>query len=274
MASIRAFLKSVTPALVLETYRNVRKQRSHARNRHRTTEAVFTEIYQKNIWGGEPGTFCSGTGSRDSAVVEPYIESMKRELGRIGAAHLTAVDLGCGDYSIGARLSASCGHYIGIDVVRALVDHNNARFGNDRVLFHHIDIVRDELPAGDICFVRQVLQHLSNDQIVTVLAKLHQYRYVFITEHLPSPDRLVQKNMDKPHGGDIRVSSGSGVFLGTSPFLVAPRLLQHILDVPGHEAPVGQDPGIIRTYLLTHGEAVSDLGKTSGAPAPLPPRES
>jgi len=36
----------------------------------------------------------------------------------IGAASMTVVDLGCGDFSVGREIAAQCGSYIGIDIVK------------------------------------------------------------------------------------------------------------------------------------------------------------
>jgi SAM-dependent methyltransferase len=242
-------LKSVIPSFALDAYRRLRLEHMHRRNRNRTAEAVFTEIYENNLWGGGRGPYCSGAGSRDAAVVGPYVACMKRELQRIGSPSMTVVDLGCGDYTIGRQLSPMCGRYVGVDVVRDLVAYNNDKFANELISFRHLDIVNEELPDGDVCLVRQVLQHLSNDQICKVLPKLDKYIFSFVTEHHPSPHRLTVENLDKPHGADIRVNLGSGVFLDAPPFS-AERALRLLLEVPGHAGPDALDPGVIRTFVL------------------------
>jgi hypothetical protein len=216
-----------------------------------TTEEVFTDIYSKNRWGGKSGAFCSGSGSHEPAIVSPYVAMLTTELNRIGAASLTAVDLGCGDYSVGRLLAPCCGKYIGADIVKPLVAHNQATYGTATVSFRHVDIIKDALPEGDICFVRQVLQHLSNEQIEAVLPQFGQFRWCFITEHHPSPGNLVLRNEDKDHGDHIRITRGSGVFLEHPPFNVPASRYRLLLEVAGVEALGDLDPGIIRTYVLT-----------------------
>jgi hypothetical protein len=167
---------------------------------------------------------------------------------------MTAVDLGCGDFSVGRELAAACGRYIGLDIVRPLIDYNQAVFGDHKVQFQHANIIEDDLPDGDVCFVRQVLQHLSNAQILSGLAKLAKYRWSFITEHHPCDSRLRRPNLDKPHGADIRVSRGSGIFLDEPPYSVAGNRLRTILEVPyvrGSDSSVTDDPGVLRTYVMT-----------------------
>jgi hypothetical protein len=243
---LKSAVRELLPSSVLAAYRRYKQARVE---RRRSTEEVFTRIYVHNRWGGAPGSFCSGSGSHETAIVAPYVTAMREELERIGASSMTVVDLGCGDFSIGQQLASACGRYLGVDIVRPLIEHNRSTFGTDQIAFQYANIVEDELPAGDICFVRQVLQHLSNAQILAVLPKLAKYRWCFITEHQPSPARLRCANLDKPHGEDIRVYRGSGVFLEQPPFNVPPRCYRLLLEVPG-QMPENVDPGVIRTFLL------------------------
>jgi hypothetical protein len=246
---LKSVVRELLPSGVLEAYRRYKQTRLDRLERRLSTEEVFTRIYVHNRWGGAPGSFCSGSGSRESSIVAPYITAIRAELERIGASSLTAIDLGCGDFSIGRELAPACGRYIGIDIVKPLIDHNRAKYGTDRIAFQYANIVEDELPAGDICFVRQVFQHLSNAQILAVLPKLASYRRCFITEHQPSPARLRGANLDKPHGEDIRVYRGSGVFLELPPFNVPKECYRIVLEVPG-QMPEKVDPGVIRTFVL------------------------
>jgi hypothetical protein len=253
---LKSLLKPAVPAFALDAYRELQLAQMRRRIRARSAEDVFTEIYANNLWGGDKGTYCSGPGSRDSWIVGPYVECMGRELRQLGGA-ITAVDLGCGDYAIGSQLAPSCDRYIGVDVVQDLVAHNNREFANDSISFRHLDIVEDELPDADVCFVRQVLQHLSNDQIGKLLPKLMKYSRCFVTEHHPPARLLTQPNLNKPHGADTRLNLGSGVFLEAAPFSIDPHRLHLILEVPGSAGPGGLDPGVIRTFVLRPPELIT-----------------
>ena len=92
------------------------------------------------------------------------------------------------------------------------------------------DITRDELPPGDLCLIRQVLQHLSNAEILAVLERTRGYPFVIVTEHLPPVCGVSRANLDKPHGADTRLLEGSGVFLEEEPF--GQRIVETLLDVP------------------------------------------
>jgi hypothetical protein len=250
--NLKSAIRAALPSPVLSAYREYVLSRASRRNARLSTEEVFTDIYANNRWGDEPagGEFCSGAGSRDAAIVSPYVKRVRAELDRLGASSMKIVDLGCGDFAVGRQLASVCGHYLGIDIVKPLIAYNTKMFATPKISFRYVNIIEDELPDGDICFVRQVLQHLSNAEVLAVLPKLLKYRWCFVTEHHPSHDRLVQPNMDKPHGGDIRVTRGSGIFLEQSPFGVAVENYRLLLEVPGAGMEPGMDPGIIRTFLL------------------------
>jgi SAM-dependent methyltransferase len=206
-------------------------------------DRIFSDIYKNNVWGGKNGKLFSGGGSHDPDIIGPYIETVRSKIMDLGLNNSAFVDLGCGDFNVGSKIYDLAKQYIGVDVVSDVVEQNTRLFGNDRVEFRQLDIVNDSLPDGDVCFVRQVFQHLSNQQIAATLSKLMNYKYIFVTEHHPDPMVLSDKNIDKVSGSGIRLEVNSGVFLDAPPFNVDPNRVQTLLEVNGK-------PGIIRTFLL------------------------
>ncbi len=219
-------------------------------NALRSTEAVFTEIYDKGLWGGRDSLY-SGEGSRGHAA-ERYVATVRQFIRANAIA--SVVDLGCGDFVIGSRIADVCDHYTGVDIVKRAVDENMRRHASERVRFLQRNIIEGALPDADLCLIRQVLQHLSNAQIQRILGKLAKYRFVIVTEHYPGAAEFKAPNLDKAHGAGTRVTRGSAVCLDQPPFNV--RSLELLLDVPGSaagEQPQGDDPharGSIRTFLL------------------------
>ena len=249
--TVTNLVKAMLPEPVLQLVRRLRRVRRQRIQRGMSNEQIFSEIYAKNIWGGAKGEFYSGSGSTDEAIVTPYVDAVQRLAEERGFLGLRFVDLGCGDFRVGQRLLPLCSSYVGVDVVPALVDQNNRVSGNQTTRFLAADVTRDTIPEGDVCFVRQILQHLSNAEIALILSKLRGFRWVFITEHLPGPHAAVAPNIDKVHGEDIRVECGSGVYLDQPPFDLPVESLEVILDVPGEGFGRGVDPGVIRTVLYT-----------------------
>lgn len=190
-----------------------------------SVKEVFTKIYKNNMWGGVKGEYFSGPGSLDPSVVK-YTNIIKNFI--IKHKIIKVVDLGCGDFRVGRQIIISGMHYIGTDIVKPLVDHNKLMYSNENISFLCLDIIKDELPEGQLCLIRQVLQHLSNQEIVKILKKIKQYQYVIITEHMPDPLRKIIPNKDKPHGPDIRILYDSGVYLDLFPFNV--KISKILLD--------------------------------------------
>ncbi len=246
--SLRSAVRGVLPAGVLDAIRTLRLRRARSRNARRSAEAVFTEIYDRNQWGGTAGEFCSGSGSVDSDVVTAYVTTLTALADREGFRGTRFVDLGCGDFRVGQRLTGLYSSYTGVDVVLSLVERNTRAYGSSRVRFLHGNICAMELPEGDVCLVRQVFQHLSNDEIASVIPRLARYRWVIVTEHYPAGPGVIP-NRDKPHGPDIRLYDHSAVFLDHPPFSVPAAELSLELEVAGTGSAPDQDPGVIRTFL-------------------------
>ena len=211
-------------------------------------EEVFSNVYAKNIWGGKPGEINSGSGSLDIITI-PYIEMLSTRAESEGFKGLIFVDLGCGDFRVGNGILPLCQKYIGADIVDAVIRRNTDLHGNDTTAFLKLDIIDDELPDGDVCMIRQVLQHLSNDQIARILGKINKYKWVFITEHYPSDDNDPIPNIDKPHGGGIRLARNSGVYLTEPPFNIPARRIEQVLEVCLPRSSDGKDAGVLRSWL-------------------------
>ena len=179
---------------------------------------------------------CSGSGSAPEYAV-PYAEAVNAFVERNGIR--TIVDLGCGDFSVGRLLARPGVRYLGVDVVDEVVSRNRERFGSAEIEFVCLDATADVLPEGDVCLLRQVLQHLSNAEILAVLERTRRYRFVLVTEHLPPAGASARPNVDKPHGADTRLVDGSGVFLEEEPF--RRKIVEVLLDLPVR--PPLRDPG-------------------------------
>lgn len=191
-----------------------RNQKTHRIYGSLSIRETVQRIYRTREWGDDGSPYHSGSGSRDAAS-EQYcafvIDFIRKHNVR------SVVDLGCGDFAIGRQISEATGvSYTGIDVVPELIEHHSRTERNRLFRFQCADITSDPLPTADLCLICQVLQHLSNDEIAKVLNNLGGFPQVLITEHLPIHPRSI--NLDKPHGPDVRVRYGSGVYLELPPF--------------------------------------------------------
>lgn len=153
------------------------------------------------------------------------------------------VDLGCGDFSVGYQIRGLYRRYVACDVVPSLIAFNQDRYADLVVEFKPLDIAKDEFPRREIAFVRQVLQHLSNDQISGFIAKAPRvYKFLVVTEHLPSQQGFTH-NIDKLTGPGTRMGHESGVVLTSPPFSLRAKNAKEICRVDS------VDTGILVTTL-------------------------
>jgi len=235
---VRDLLRPLIPAVVRRARMSWRHRREEQRLADLPAADAFSQIYESGLWGGERDEYFSGLGSREPRIVGPYVDSI-RAFADSFEGKLDAVDLGCGDFSVGARIRSAFNIYRAYDVVPAVVEQNKREYQGLDVEFGCIDIVEQPLPPGDVVMLRQVLQHLSNAQIAKVVPKLANYRYAIITEHLPgSPD--FRPNLDMPMGQGVRVgrqkkgiAEDSGVVVTAPPFslpVASERVLCEVED--------------------------------------------
>jgi len=224
----------------LRSYRGRRRLKAFA---GLPTKEIFAKIYEDGEWAGgsrdAEGRFFSGSGSRNFAV-DSYVAAVEKFLRSLGHKP-DIVDLGCGDFNVGSRIRPSCQRYVACDIVDALIAHDAAKYASMDVDFRTLDITSEELPEGEVVFIRQVLQHLSNSDIARVVPKLpSRFRYLVLTEHVP-PDPFPH-NLDKVSGPDNRLAIHSGIVLTSLPF-----------DMPALEATVicevEEWGGVIRTIV-------------------------
>ena len=200
-----------------------------------STKEIFSKIYEKNYWGiGEEiadKSFYSGPGSHDSTIVEPYISSVTKFIKTLSYRPVV-LDLGCGDFNVGSKIRPYCGSYIAGDIVDDLINFNKNKFIDLNVDFQVFNISTDEIPKVDIIFLRQVLQHLSNKEIMPVVSKLiKSCKYLILTEHIPN-SKSFPRNLDKPNGPGVRLKMGSGVDLTAPPFNMPFISKREICSVP------------------------------------------
>ena len=211
-------------------------------------DQIFKEIYLQKLWTPEylksDYQFYSGVGTYLPELIDVYISEVKIFLLSLPKKP-DVVDLGCGDFTIGSKLRKFCNNYIAVDIFDEIINYNKTKYEDLNVDFRALDITSDKLPSGDVGFVRQVLQHLSNESIVNfVKAIKNKYKYLIITEHFPSSKNFVA-NLDKPTGPDVRLYDKSAVILTKPPFN-----LRVIKDTDVCETYSDSIDGVIKTKLL------------------------
>jgi hypothetical protein len=237
---IQLILEKVVPGSILRMCRNLLWTPIRQRYAQLSVAEAFAQTYRYALWGKiESDQFFSGRGSLEKFAT-PYIEWLTGFINEHNVG--TVVDLGCGDFRIGRQIcSAVSVNYVGVDIVPDLIRYNQSQFESERLSFKCANIIEDELPDGELCLIRQVLQHLSNDQISSVLTNCAKYSYLVITEGVYGGKRT-KPNLDITHGPDTRIFKRSGVFLDRAPFNVK---TQNVLEIPYPEI-----AAVMRTCLI------------------------
>ena len=199
------------------------------------TKAAMQQVYEQRLWGTNGDEFYSGEGSHDESLVATYIEGISAFL-KSFKEPITICDLGCGDFNIGRQFVPFVGTYLAVDIVPELIAHNSTTFDAPNLEFLCLDIAKDDLPKADCAILRQVLQHLSNAEVAAVVNKLHCFKYVILTEHVPEGEYV--PNLDIISGQGIRLKKQSGINLLNPPFSMEVKkkemlLSQHSVNHPG-----------------------------------------
>jgi SAM-dependent methyltransferase len=179
------------------------------------TKYAMEQVYKMKLWGGGKADFYSGAGSHQPELVNPYIDAVASFLASFEEP-LTVCDLGCGDFNVGKHLVPHAKKYVAVDIVSNLIARNQVTFKAENLEFLCLDIAVDDLPAADCVILRQVLQHLSNAEVQSIVSKLFNYKYVIVTEHVP--EGAFTPNKDIISGQGIRLKVQSGLNLLAPPF--------------------------------------------------------
>lgn len=143
---------------------------------------VFTDIYARKVWGDG-----SGGGSGEQAM--PYCAFISNLLANDCAVY-EVLDIGSGDQNVTRNIKWHGVVYYGID----------AAWGHDALT--------DTLPPADLVLCKEVMQHLSNEQVQTLLDRTAHY-----------PRRLFTNNCDPEHmNEDIETGGFRPVDLSKPPF--------------------------------------------------------
>lgn len=160
-------------------------------------ETIFTKIYETNYWGSKE-TF-SGGGSEVTVTknIRPEITALIERFQIKSIA-----DAPCGDFNWMKLVDLGTCKYIGIDIVKALIDKNSKLFASQFREFKHRNLIEDEIDKVDLILCRDMLAHLTNEQIFNVLRNFKKSgsKYLLATTNIRT-----KENVDIQTPGDWRL---------------------------------------------------------------------
>jgi SAM-dependent methyltransferase len=156
-----------------------------------TSEQVFTDIYDRNIWSdGSGGGSLIQNAKEYVSFLQAFLKDKKIR---------TVVDLGCGDWQFSRHVNWKGVDYIGYDVVKSVIEANRRAFSREGIVFIQADGIDADLPEADLLLCKDVLQHLPNEDVVSLMKQLHKFKHCLITNDV-NPATLTSENPDVVKG--------------------------------------------------------------------------
>ena len=150
-------------------------------------EKVFTDIYENKIWGDNYNLEyigSSGGGSDIECNINTYVPFLKKLIIHNNIKNI--VDLGCGDFKCGKLIYDDLNiQYTGYDTYKKIIDYHSRNVENPKYSFHHLDFFNNKemILGGDLCILKDVIQHWKMDEIYTFLDYLvenKKFKYILI----------------------------------------------------------------------------------------------
>lgn len=175
----------------------------------KTPEETFTQIYENKDWGVNEDEGLSGSGASVNTTVE-YRAILQNFL-KNNQIH-SVVDVGCGDWVWSRTVDWSGVSYIGFDVVKSVIESNQKKYANENIQFVHADILKTDLPQADLLLCKDVLQHLTIEDILSILSQFSKFKYCIIQND------IAFEHGDPNHNKQIERGKGRTLDLTKPPF--------------------------------------------------------
>lgn len=158
-------------------------------------EKIFTDIYKTNHWESRETVSGPGSEIRNTQRMRQEFSALIKRFG------ITCIaDAPCGDLNWMRHVDIGACRYIGFDIVQELIEWNKRLFGATRE-FRHLNLIENIIDKVDLIICRDMLAHLTYDQIFTVLRNFKKSgsKYILVTTNV-----LKQSNVDMPNTGECR----------------------------------------------------------------------
>jgi hypothetical protein len=174
-------------------------------------QQAFQTIFEENRWGSSESR--SGRGST-IAYTKPLRPLLERYLRTLNVEIF--LDAPCGDFNWMRYVTLPHRtRYIGGDIVIALVNDLQEKYGNASYSFRAIDIVEGPVPSADLWLCRDVLFHLPNRDIQRVLRN-------FVAAGIPHI--LTTTYNFSTENDDVKAGGFRFINLRLPPFMLPPPL--------------------------------------------------
>lgn len=182
---IKSFLKSAFPRGA-RAYGKVKDTVVSVCLPARDAEAVFSKVYEENLWADSESVSGAGSTLVKTEVIRQALPALLTDLGAN-----SMLDAPCGDFNWMQHVELGRVRYVGADVVPGLMARNQQLYGTALREFVALDITRDRLPRADVILCRDCFLHLSFRDIRAAVANFKSSNaeyllattYPEVTEH-------------------------------------------------------------------------------------------
>lgn len=154
--------------------------------------SVFKEIYDKSLWGVGSG------GGADPANLGTYLPYLQNFITQKRICSI--VDVGCGDWQYMSRVDLTAVRYLGIDCVPSVIEANRVKYAKENVAFQCGDFLTLDLPSADLLICKDVLQHTSNQDILSFLPQLRKFKHCLLINDVGGNRREIA-GVDRNYAG-------------------------------------------------------------------------
>jgi hypothetical protein len=143
-------------------------------------EPVFKNIYENKLWGDNNNSEYSGTSGEGSDInynKDTYIPFLRKFIHDNNIKNI--VDLGCGDFMYGELIYNDLDIlYNGYDAYVKVIEYNSNKYLFPKYSFTQLDFCnnKEKIISGDLCILKDVIQHWSLDNIYNFLDYLIEYK--------------------------------------------------------------------------------------------------
>ena len=150
-------------------------------------EEIFTNVYENKSWGDDNDNLYNGSSGNGSEIyynINSYIPFLKNFI--IDHNVTKIVDLGCGNFKCGTLIYDNLDIlYTGYDAYSKIIEKHSKQYSLPKYSFTHLDFCnkKESIIKGDLCILKDVIQHWSLDNIYTFLDYLVEnklFKYILI----------------------------------------------------------------------------------------------
>ena len=156
-------------------------------------EQIFTGIFQHSLWGGKESVSGSGSDLAGTILIRKEIPKIIQQFGIT-----SIVDAPCGDFwwIKELKLEESLDWYLGVDIVKTLIEQNTKKYGSEKIVFMTMDLSQEIPPKTDLILCKDLFLHIQFQDIKKILNnfKASNSKYLLVSTF---PNTIINKDRPK-----------------------------------------------------------------------------